>query len=159
MAKSFNIEVKNLAAIRNAFKNSPDIISPFLRDASMESAFILERRAKELAPVASGRLRASIATSLGVANRGMSAVVSTNVNYAEPVHEGSKPHWTSVKNLESWSKQKNISPYAVQYSIATKSRKARPFMKQAVEQNQSEVQRVYEKYMNKAMQKLAQVAQ
>lgn len=123
------VKIDNLSGIRAAFQRYPDIVAPHLRDASMKSAFLIEGRAKQLSPVDTGRLRASIATSLGVANRGITSIVSTNVFYAIFVHEG------------------------------TRRMKGRPFMKQAAEQKTGEIGRLYEAEIAKAMQEIANMAQ
>lgn len=50
-------------------------------------------RAKELAPVDTGRLRASIVWTIGTASGGgLVARVGTNVAYARAVHEGTRAH-------------------------------------------------------------------
>lgn len=117
---------KNIAA---AFRSFPEIVAPFLRDASMKSAFQVERYAKLVTPVDTGRLRASIATSLGVLNRGITSIVQTNVNYAIYVHEG------------------------------TRFLRSRPFMKQGVDRAKPEIEKFYQKAVDNAMQKVASVAQ
>lgn len=66
----------------------PAIMAPHLRIAAQTGAFKVEREAKLLTPVDTGRLRNSIATSLGIG--GISAIVQTNVFYAIFVHEGTK---------------------------------------------------------------------
>lgn len=48
----------------------------------------VERRAKRLCPVDTGRLRASITNALEKDTEGLSAVIGTNVDYAVPVEFG-----------------------------------------------------------------------
>lgn len=117
---------KNIAA---AFRAYPELVAPFLRDASSKSAFAVERYAKIVTPVDTGRLRASIATSLGVRDRGITSIVQTNVNYAVFVHEG------------------------------TKFMRGRPYMKQGVDRAKPEISSFYQKAIQNAMQKVASVAQ
>jgi len=59
-----------------------------LRDELYKIAFRIERNAKQLTPVDTGRLRASIATSMYIGSLG--AKVSTYVDYAVYVHEGTR---------------------------------------------------------------------
>lgn len=54
-------------------------------------ALRVQNRAKQLAPVDTGRLRASITHELRVVNDVVIAVVGTNVEYARIVHEGRGP--------------------------------------------------------------------
>lgn len=117
---------KNIAA---AFRSFPELVAPYLRTASMQSAFLVERYAKLVTPVDTGRLRSSIATSLGVRDRGITSIVQTNVNYAIFVHEG------------------------------TKTLRSRPFMKQGVDRAKPEITGFYQKAVENAMKKIATVAQ
>lgn len=52
----------------------------------------VEARAKILAPVDTGRLRASIKTKRTLSIRGPQYTVYTNVNYAPYVENGTRPH-------------------------------------------------------------------
>ena len=54
-------------------------------------------------------------------------MVEPEAKYADYVEKGTKPHWTSVHNLERWANLKGINPYALQHSIATHGTKAHPF--------------------------------
>lgn len=123
------IRVENIEAIRGAFAQFPDTIAPFLRTASMQSALTIERAAKILTPVDTGRLRASINTSLGVLDRGITSIVATNVFYAVYVHEG------------------------------TRRTRGRPFMRQAAEQNAQAISDIFNDQTKRALSHLATVAQ
>lgn len=123
------IEIQNLDRLRAAFGAYPEIVAPLLRDASMKSAFAIERRAKILSPVDTGRLRSSIATSLGIVNQGITSIVQTNVFYAIFVHEG------------------------------TRRMRKRPFMKQAAEQSVKEIGEFYSEAERKAFDKVANMSQ
>lgn len=61
------------------------------RDAK-RVARLVEARAKVLAPVDTGRLRASIRTTRKLTARGPTYQVSTNVEYAPYVENGTRPH-------------------------------------------------------------------
>lgn len=122
------ITIENLDNLKRAFGAYPEIVGPLLRDASMKSAFEVERRAKILSPVDTGRLRASIATSLGIMNKGITSIVSTNVFYAIYVHEG------------------------------TRRMRRRPFMRQAAEGAVGKIQEYYESAEKRAWQAIANMA-
>lgn len=79
----FSPAIKNIA---DAFKN-PELFKT-VQDEIYKFAFNIERYAKQLTPVDSGRLRASIGTSLFIGQLG--AVVSTNTEYAVYVHDGTR---------------------------------------------------------------------
>ena len=119
------ITIPNISELREAFSRFPNIVAPFLRDASMKSALAIEGSAKEVTPVDTGRLRGSIATSLGVRDKGISSIIQTNVFYAIFVHEG------------------------------TARMKGRPFMKQGVEKVMGRIEGYYKEATEKALQEVA----
>ena len=61
-------------------------------------------------------------------NNRLSVTVEPTAPYAEYVEFGTRPHWTSVHNLESWARLKGIDPYALQRSIAKKGTKPHPYL-------------------------------
>lgn len=128
---AIQIQIKpdqSFEAVMAKFKAAPEIILPFMREASQASAFMVEREAKPVTPVDTGRLRASIATSLGVADKGLSSVVQTNVDYAAIVHEG----WGFGRNS-----------------------KKRPFMEQGAEAARPSIENEYERQISRALKLLA----
>lgn len=64
----------------------------------------------------------------------VSVKVEPTAEYADYVDTGTKPHWTSVKNLERWAKIKGLNPYAVQRGIAKHGTKAHPFQDKTASQ-------------------------
>jgi len=66
------------AALAELFESPAGPIGKHL----VKTAFKVERRAKELAPVDTGRLRASITHEIGADSQGLVATVGTNVVYA-----------------------------------------------------------------------------
>lgn len=113
MAANIKVEIKGLDKLESLLKKAPGKIATALREASAKSAFLIEGRAKKLSPVDTGRLRSSIQTSLGVIDGGLGSIVKTNVDYAIYVHEG------------------------------TRRMAGRPFMKQAADQSELEIGRIY----------------
>ncbi len=74
-----------MTAIRIVTPSGIDIgIDLIVREWLTETAFDIEAGAKRRAPVDTGRLRASITTKV----QRREAIVGTDVEYAEPVHEG-----------------------------------------------------------------------
>ncbi len=76
----------NLSQFSNVFGKFPQKIQEAITKATTIAALMIERGSKMRAPVDTGRLRASIATSLYP----MSATISTHVFYANYVHEGTR---------------------------------------------------------------------
>jgi HK97 gp10 family phage protein len=106
MPVEIKLEIKNLDKLVNAMQRFPKEAGAALREASMRGALMVEGQAKRLTPVDTGRLRSSIASSLGVLDHGLSSIVSTNVVYAVYVHEGTKrmrprPFMREAANMKS----------------------------------------------------------
>ena len=83
-----NLSVSILPKIENlagAFRSGMNI-TQFMRREINRLAFSVERYAKQLTPVDTGILKSSINTQ--PQNLGMSALVSTNTDYAIFVHDG-----------------------------------------------------------------------
>ena len=80
-----NISIKPSAStLSKAYGNVG--LRKFLMSEIERITFKIQRFAKQVTPVDTGRLRASIATKLG----DLEATTSTNVEYALAVHEGTK---------------------------------------------------------------------
>jgi hypothetical protein len=81
---TFEPPLQNLS---DAFKRVN--ISEIMRPVIQEFAFAVERYSKQVTPVDTGRLRASIGVSAGFGG-GMRTFVQPNVFYAGYVHEGTR---------------------------------------------------------------------
>lgn len=112
--------------LQKRFEAYPQTVIPFLRRAAEYAGFAVEREAKILTPVDTGRLRGSIATSLGIVS-GIGAIVQTNVNYASIVHQG-------------LGKGRNAIP--------------RPFMRQGAEIAKPKIESAYSSQIRKALELL-----
>jgi len=124
MATSIKITIPDRARLVGALKSVPDKIVPELRKATAAAALSIETESKKLSPVDTGRLRSSIATSLGVGQMGIGAIVKTNVFYAIYVHEG------------------------------TRKMRARPFMQQAVSGLEQKIEKFYTESIDRALASL-----
>lgn len=71
---------------KDFLRGSPRAFEKALTNAIQKGAYLVERLAKQNAPVDTGRLRASIATSIIP----FQATVQPHVNYAIFVHEGTR---------------------------------------------------------------------
>lgn len=146
---------KDLEPLRQAFASFPDTVAPFLRRASQAAAFTVERESKKKSPIDTGRLRSSIATSLGILNRGITSIVQTNVNYAAAVHEGTRPHFPPYKQLEGWAKRRGMNAFLVARGISRKGTKAQPFMRDAVMEKKDTINNIYGDEIENAMKAIA----
>jgi Bacteriophage HK97-gp10, putative tail-component len=116
--------------VRRLFERAPQLITRRLKSLVEASAIDVLREMRIAAPVAvTGQLRGSI--RYVVSPLRIQAEIKPEVNYAEPVEYGTKPHLVSVAEgtpLRAWAKLKGINPYALQASIAKKGTKAHPFV-------------------------------
>lgn len=81
-----NVRITNLAEIRNAFRQSPRVMSRNLDKAIKQSIFTIDRESKTRTPVDTGRLRASHTTLFSP----LRGEVGPTANYATFVHEGTR---------------------------------------------------------------------
>lgn len=113
-----------------------------LRDFLEAASLRVEARAKEKAPVDTGRLRNSIGREVETYR----AIVGTNLAYARPVEFGSKPHFPPLSALQPWARRHgfpkgNAGAYLVAGAIARRGTKAQPFLIPALEQSARVIQR------------------
>lgn len=102
-----------------------------------ETSTSVQKTAQSLSPVDLGELRAEITSTIIEKPNKITGDVVSEAPYSAYVEFGSKPHWTSIKNLEGWAKRHGIPAGAVQYSIATKGTRAQPFMAPAAMKQKS----------------------
>lgn len=116
---------------------------PFLT-AMQQATLLVARTAKQLAPVDSGRLRASITPEIRSDPVGgtVMGVVGSNVEQAAPMELGTKPHWPPRAALETWAKRHGVNVFVVMRAIAKKGTKPRRYLQGAFEQNKSEIIRI-----------------
>lgn len=80
------IRIKGLKKLQAGLRKSPARINKALQTIIKKSALLIERESKKKTPVDTGRLRASIFTSI-FSRR---AIVQPKTNYAIYVHEGTR---------------------------------------------------------------------
>lgn len=110
-------------------------------DAMRTSTLWVQADAKRLAPVDTGRLRASITPE--IRNTGLfgtiMGVVGSVLEYAAAVELGSKPHFPPLEALETWAKRHGVSAYSVALAISRRGTKAHEFLQQAFEKNEEKI--------------------
>lgn len=149
--KTIKIEIEGLNKLKTAFRKSPEIVRDQIQKAITQSIFLVHREAKLEAPVGvTGHLR----SRMGKQITPFRGVIGPTVEYGLFVHEGTSPHWTSVKNLEKWANKKGINPFALQRSIARKGTKANPFMTRAVDQSEGKVQEFFQLAIDNVLKQL-----
>lgn len=109
MANEVAIKIKNLPAIKSAFRKSPALMTKELNTAINKSILVIQGKSMRNTPVDTGRLRASHRSLFGH----LRGQVGTTTKYDLFVHNG------------------------------TKFMKARPYLSDAVESSEKEVNRFF----------------
>ena len=152
---NLKIEIKNLDKIKKALAKSPMTIGKYVNEAIQKSIYQIERTTKPKIPFgASGGLKGSFFTQFST----LRGAIGWGAQYAIFVHEGTRPHWTSVKNLEEWAAKKGINPYAVQRSIARKGTKAQPFLKEGLAEAENNIQKYFAEGLENTLNQIAKEA-
>ena len=122
LALHIDVSTQNL---RRAVAAAPEEIINAMHESLARSAVKTQWLYKFRMPVGvSGNLRNSVQYSW---NHKLSVSIYPTAPYAEYVEFGTRPHWTSVHNLEAWARLKGINPYALQRSIATHGTRPNPY--------------------------------
>lgn len=112
--------------VREALRKAPvSIVAGIHRSLMRSSVFTQREFRKNIHVGATGAARRSV--TIRFPNL-ITARVEPTAAHAEWLEKGTRPHWTSVKNLEKWANQKGINPYALQRGIAKHGTKAHPYL-------------------------------
>ena len=127
------------AALRRKLQDPRFVRGP-VRLWLTRSAILLEGRAKQLTPVDTGRLRASITHKV----EPFRAWVGTNVTYAPFVELGSRPHWPPLAAMQPWARRHGFpagrqGAFLVARAIARRGTRARRMFGRAVEQTRNKI--------------------
>lgn len=127
---------------------------PFI-DGMHEACLIVEREAKILAPVDTGRLRSSITSVVRVHGNTMEGVVGSAVKYAPFRELGTRPHFVPAQYIETWAKRHGVDFYGVPTAHRARwtemygrftgifvTGKATPFLMPAFEKNVERIRRL-----------------
>lgn len=108
-----------------------------MRDATL----LATGTARTLAPVDTGRLRASILPEVrsDALTGSVIGVIGSNVDYAPYMELGTKAHYPPLSALEVWAKRHGTTAFVVARAIARKGIKARRFLQGGIEQNESKI--------------------
>lgn len=117
------------------------------------ATLLVQRDAKRLAPVDTGRLRASITPSVSQYGETIEGVVGSNVTYAPYMELGTRPHWPPPGALAVWARRHGTSEFLVARAIARRGTKARKFLERAFEQNIGRIQQMFEITIKRIVEK------
>ncbi len=152
MPQSINQIFIDDVALRQALRIAPDKVKRDGHDLLLRSGIITQgiMRTKVKTGV-SGELKKSIRYRF---TDYLTMVIEPTAKHAAAHEYGSRPHWTSVKNLERWAKTKGINAFALQRSIAKKGTKAHPFLQSTLREVDSRVLPDFSNGMKKSISQI-----
>lgn len=107
-----------------------------------QATMLVARAARILAPVDTGRLRASITPEVEMWGNEVIGVVGSNVAYAPFMELGTRPHWPPISALEVWARRHGVSAYLVARAIARRGLAPRKYLERALRQSAARVYRL-----------------
>ena len=155
MAKSIGLHIDiDVSGAKKAIHAAPAEMAYALHRGLEESAIYTQGIFRWLLPVGvSGYLRQHVIYTW---NDLLSVSVYPTADYAKYIEYGTRPHWTSVHNLEAWAALKGINPYALQRSIAKRGTKAHPFLERTAEFSTGHAVRAVEASLKDAIRRINQ---
>lgn len=124
MSLGLHIDV-NTKGLRKAVAAAPEQIINVMHQSLARSAIETQRLFRFRMPVGvTSQLRRDVVFHW---NDRLSVTIEPTAPYADYVEFGTRPHWTSVHNLESWARLRGINPYALQRHIAKYGTKPNPY--------------------------------
>ncbi len=158
---TIQVTIKNGVELARLFHQAPALVSEEMTRAVWESSLLLERETKENTPVGiggGGGLRGSIsARQPRPSSEGIIGKIGTPLNYAVAVELGSRPHMPPVQPLIDWARHKlglgggeaKRAGFAIARKISRKGTPAAKMFEQAFEQQDSAVQRIFERALHR----------
>jgi phage gpG-like protein len=132
------VRIEGLPELQKAM-NDPKLWSEPTETYLKKATLTVEGRAKEAAPVDTGRYRASIKSDV----KGLQGIVGTDVEYARFIEFGSRPHWIPAGVLQSWAQRHGFdSEFSVRKAIASRGTKARLVLTNALKESMGDIQRL-----------------
>ena len=130
-----DIEIRGLKETqRNMERIVRDLRGEPYLNAMRRATLLVQRSAKQKAPVDTGRLRASITPEVRWSGNIAIGVVGTNVKYAPYVELGTRPHFVPRKYIGRWASRHGMDDAGLFVSG-----EAQPFLKPAFEENKCKI--------------------
>ena len=107
---------------------------------------VIEFRAKEKAPVDTGRLRAAIGSQVLVSRLTAVVEVAAHVHYGAYVEYGTRPHFPPLAAMQPWARRPGFpvgrkGAFLLALVISRRGTKPHPYMRPAAEQSVGDLQR------------------
>ena len=136
-----DIEVRGLKEARARMLHIAEQLSgvPMVQ-AMKDAALYVTAGARRLAPVDTGRLRASIIPEIRVMTNEVVGVVGSNVVYAPYMEFGTRPHWAPPGALSTWARRHGGMPeFVIRRAIAMRGLKPRRYLQGGFEANKTRI--------------------
>ena len=111
---------------------------PYL-NAMRRATLLVQRSAKQKAPVDTGRLRASITPEVRWQGNTAVGVVGSNVKYAGYVELGTRPHFVPQQYIGTWARRHGLGDRGLFVTG-----KAQPYLEPALRENEERIARMLE---------------
>jgi len=135
--------VREVRGLHETQRKLEQVIADLQGDEMTENmraaVLILERGVKVLAPVDTGRMRASIVPAVEQRFGKIVGRVGTPVEYAPHVEFGTRPHMPPVAALQTWARRHGMNAYVLARAIARRGTRGRFFFKRALETHHDRV--------------------
>lgn len=138
-----------------------DGASPIV-DGVAKATLAVENKAKKLAPVDRGRLRASITPEVtSLAPRTVQGVIGSNLAYAPYQEVGTRPFWAPWKPLFEWARRKmkgdiraaGALAAGARRAIARRGIKALRYLQGAIEDRTDQIKRILDRAIEQVVKK------
>jgi len=151
-----------LRGAREAQKDMERIVKELgggpMLDATRDATLIVQREARQKAPVDRGLLRASIVPEVRATTTGVEGVVGSNLQYAAAVELGSRPHWPPIDAIAGWvhrtmrgvENERSVA-FLIARKISRVGTKKQPYLIPAVEMNLSRIKSLFENAVKKVI--------
>jgi hypothetical protein len=135
--------VREIRGLRETQRKLEQTIADLEGDAFLEglrsATLLVQRDAKRLAPVDTGRYRASITPEIRQRGTTIQGIVGTNVIYAPPIETGSRPHRPPLSALQVWARRHGMNAFVLQRAIGRRGTRAHRVFARALEQNRDRI--------------------
>ena len=154
MAQNLHITIDD-KAVRRALNVAPEQVVNTMHVSLQRSAVYAQRMFRtnitDNGSVHTGELRRSVEFKF---ENKLAVNIRPMAKYAPFVEYGTRPHWTSVRNLERWAKFRGINAYALQRSIAMHGTKPHPYEEKTFKQVQPYAIRNMQQSLNRVVKEI-----
>lgn len=135
-----DIEVRGLKEAKaDLMRIAEELSGAPMAQAMKDAALYVTADARRLAPVDTGRLRASIIPEIRVMTNEVVGVVGSNVIYAPYMEFGTRPHWAPPGALSTWARRHGRSEFYIRTLIAMRGLKPRKYLQGGFEANKTRI--------------------